>query len=399
MSPMVFTRAFALPYLLFCAAAGAQEGDAVRELIDASLSPHEIRLVAVTPDAVQYKDKAGRPGSLPLADVLAIVPIADGAAGNPPQPAAVRAVARLTDGQVLPGSFSGGAGETINWDSTLWSVVRLKFDALSSVALAPEATLPEPGAGTDAVGLLNADRVEGFIESIDGTLVIEQGGRKTQLPLDRVGAVRFANPPVAPSGPRVWLADGTVASLASLEVFADGTTKLISPLPGASGPATSSPPAADLRAIAFDMGRFRALATLDLRTLDAGTDRRWTPPIRVGDASAEPLGAADVELPGPITVEWTLPPGAARFAGDAELPLECRAWGDCDLVFELASPSGTAELFRTHLNRAQPTASFNIELRGAGQFRMKVLAGKSGPIQDRVVLRRALLLLDAPGRT
>jgi len=116
------------------------------------------------------------------------------------------------------------------------------------------------------------------------------------------------------------------------------------------------------------------------------------PPI-VGDPIGAALGAPDIELPGPMSVTWTLPAGVTRVAGVAELPVSARAWGDCSVVmFDGAG----AQVWTTRLSGDAPSAPFNIDLSGkdALTLTVRVEAGANGPIEDRVLLRRVLLLLD-----
>jgi len=117
--------------------------------------------------------------------------------------------------------------------------------------------------------------------------------------------------------------------------------------------------------------------------------------------TSPPLGAADIEFPGPMTAEWGVPNGAVRFAGWVELPRECWTWGHCVVVISLTAESGSdapVELFRQTLSGTSPIGEFNIALpaRGAGTgnpvLRVTIEEGERGPIQDRVLLRRGLFL-------
>jgi hypothetical protein len=86
----------------------------------------------------------------------------------------------------------------------------------------------------------------------------------------------------------------------------------------------------------------------------------------------------------------------------AELPREFWTWGDCELVVSI-SPAGQtagAELARQHLSAAQPVATINAalgEAAGERRLRFRLEPGEFGPVQDRIILRRPLLLVDGPG--
>ena len=87
--------------------------------------------------------------------------------------------------------------------------------------------------------------------------------------------------------------------------------------------------------------------------------------------------------------------------GAAELPEDCRTWGDCVLVMTVGSGEHPRELFRAGLNAANPRAEFNLALpKSDGRstaLTVTVEAGAFGPIQDRVVLERAVLLMAPRG--
>lgn len=114
-----------------------------------------------------------------------------------------------------------------------------------------------------------------------------------------------------------------------------------------------------------------------------------------------PMGAADIELPGPMLVEWSIPPAATRIAGWAELPRDCWTWGHCTVVLSLEPGAGASaarvELLRETLSSEHPTAEFSVAIEPAAAtavrtIRVEVLSGERGPIQDRVLLRRVLLM-------
>jgi hypothetical protein len=114
-----------------------------------------------------------------------------------------------------------------------------------------------------------------------------------------------------------------------------------------------------------------------------------------------PLDAPDIELPGPMSVEWSLPAGAVRLAGWAEVPTESRLWAEFALVFEGVSAAGVATpLARESMSGTRPLVEFNIAVPSPAPARLRVTLepGARGPIQDRAVLRRTLVLLNAPAR-
>ncbi len=69
--------------------------------------------------------------------------------------------------------------------------------------------------------------------------------------------------------------------------------------------------------------------------------------------------------------------------------MTARPWGDCELVIR----GGDSELWRVRRNAERPTASIGVTVRGSSMT-VELTEGANGPIQDRVVLRRAMLLVE-----
>lgn len=393
---------FVFAWLGAAAAATGQTAAPLREVIDTSLERRLGSLVAITPEEVRLRDPDGRAFSVSRARALALLPPA--ASEEPPRPRPVRqagddtAWVYLTDGQALPGRPTHSAGEDVEWDSRLFSRIRLRLDEVAMLVLrTPAAPSPaSPDGPADTVSLVNGDAISGYVESIDSTLVVEHDGRKSQVPLDRVAWIRLANPPREPAGIVLWTWHGSVVSLTSIDLPPEGAARLVGTLATPAGPAHATIPSADIRAVLFDAARLRPLASLSVASMSGGPGRRWTPPLRVGDAGAAPMGAPDIEIPGPATAEWTLPPGAARFAAVAELPLECRVWGDCEIALTLVAGTTERQLVRERLWSDRASLNINAQLdesAGGGRLRIEVLPGRAGPIQDSVRLRRPLVLI------
>jgi hypothetical protein len=70
-------------------------------------------------------------------------------------------------------------------------------------------------------------------------------------------------------------------------------------------------------------------------------------------------------------------------------------WGDCELIVESVAGSKITPLAKARLSGSDPSFEINVPLDGAAKLRMTIDPGPSGPIQDRVVLRRPLVLVNA----
>jgi hypothetical protein len=149
----------------------------------------------------------------------------------------------------------------------------------------------------------------------------------------------------------------------------------------------------DVQAMAFDAGRLVALGRLTPVGYEGAPSRRWSEAPMIGDASTSLLGAAIIEIPGPMSVWWELPEDVSRLGFVAELPTSMHTWGDCELIVEVGREGAWREKARERLNAERPEVRINIAIDEPG-LRIRVDEGRYGPIQDRVQIVRALLLVD-----
>jgi hypothetical protein len=299
---------------------------------------------------------------------------------------------RLSDGQRFPGQALSGAprGEgVLAWNQSSWlGRMEVKIDQIESVTFAG-APVP-PHGESDVLLLVNGDRVEGFITAIGDPITLELSGddgrtRVVELALERVAALRMVAPAQAPSGQRVWLADGTVFAARDVLLGEDGFFRV-------DGVAFCDEPARRIEregvaAVLFDPKALVPLAALAPRRVDGPAGRYVVPPPRALQDNA-PLGVAAVEFRGPLAAQYVLPVGAAHFQADVQLPVLARTIGDCDVVVL----DDGHEVFRARLNARHPSASIAVPLSGS-ILTIEVREGSSGPIQNRVVLNRAAILV------
>lgn len=394
-----------------CAGLSPTEEGVPRILLDLNLRPQPIRLLAIDTRTLTYLDPRGQVRTETLDQYAALLPAdaADGAAGDPLRPTTT---VDLADGRRFSGHPTGKAGDdtVLEWRCPELGdnfVIPIPLELVRRVTLGPSARGAAAAGARDQLLLVNGDTLDGFVETIGDPARIEQDSTVVEVPLERIAEVRLGGPAVPPSGLMVWMRGGTVARVSSLSTDRSGKlTLLLAPMDSAEGGTESlsaQVPIERLTAAGFDMGSVTPLASLSPSRQDGSPDRVFSDPIRVGAANGAVLGAPDIELPGPMSVSWPLPEGAARLGGIAELPEDCRAWGDCSLVMTVGMADRPREVFRAGLNGANPRAEFNVALpasdgRGA-VLTITVEAGAFGPIQDRVVLERAVLLSAPRDRT
>jgi hypothetical protein len=406
------SRAFilALP-LLAAIPAAAQERGIERTLLDRSLHHRPVLITALDSATITYSD-AGLVRTEPTAEYLAILPTpkppAPAAAvlpGNAPKPehrTAPRFPAiELIDGQRLTGTLVGAAqpGDAFAWSHPLLGVIQLKVDDAQRIRFQP-SPVAAPDPANDLVLLANGDRLAGFIESVADPLSITINQQQRKIPLERIAEIVFANPPQPPAGAFAWLGDGSVVAVRELRTTRVGELLLTPRLASDSespemhpGPGAASMAFDSLQAVNFDISALSPLAALAPTAHEPLGGRRWAQPARsIGEADA-PLGAADILLPGPMAVRWSLPESAQRLSATAELPRQNWTWGDCEIVVEVATAGAPRELFRQRLTADTPSAQMNADL-GAGPGRTLIVRlepGPSGPIEDRAILRLPLL--------
>ena len=258
-----------------------------------------------------------------------------------------------------------------------------------------------------------------------------------ELPLDRVDAITFNNPAVPPSGARIWLTDDSIIAAPRLTKIASGVAAP-SRLTVTANPSTVGAPAPTFQ---IDTSRVAAvnLSTTTAASL-ASCVRAFEPapgatPVRpassrpsisvvgqlvtaqgatntaAASATTVPFDARDIDLPCHGTMTITLPTGTTTVSFAAMLPDDCRVWGDCQLQVELITPRGPRPLTTITLNADRPTTDVQIDLepdaattaaRGTSsaslRFTLRDNPAGYGPIQDRVTIRRGLLVRNSPQR-
>lgn len=436
MRPVSFMPLAACACCILAAPAIAQETRGVpRLLLDRQLHEREVTLVGLDRRSIMYTDAAGLLRNESVAEYLAIIPPLEGPPPARPAPASSRrapepdlgparawSVIELADGERFFGDIAGAPAtkDSLRWSHPMLGAMEFKIDQVRRVRLdmppagswgkAPSPTAPDPK--DDVVVFANGDRLTGFVEGFSGTprelrltpadKGAAGGARKVDLAVVR--EVVFANPAQAipARSTLIWLRDGSVVACRAVKTSRLGELTLsLAMQDSEAAPADTAPDAKpagmlrmeDLLGAVFEPGSLIPLCSLPPSKQAPLGDRRWTRPIAIADADRAVLGAGDIELPGPLSVEWDLPPGATRIAADAELPRQMWTWGDCQIVVSTGGSPQT-ELFRARLNADQPQARIAVALNGAQRLSIRIEPGPFGPVQNRVILRRPVLLVE-----
>jgi hypothetical protein len=396
-------------------------------ILDRRLELTPVQVNGISQSVIQEVDARGQVRTRPVGDVLALLPIAfdrgdEGAqtpdAGTEPastgsgaraDAAAIlagRACVTLVDGERIVGRPDPDAiqEDALAWHHDSLGSLVFRLERVMRIVFAPvegeKAAIPaEPSGADDVVVLRNGDRLTGFVVRVQPDIEIESGGQTLNLPIDRVARVELVNEPEPARGTHLWLADGTriaVHSLAEPDDDADGLKLFLDPPSESPLSEARSIPLHELVAIAFEAGQLAPLTDRPMVESEPDDTRRTGRPPVIQRGVADPLGAGDILLPGPMTAEWSLPDGAMRLAGWVTLPQDDFLWGDCNVTFETLNEAGEpTETAHARLRGMTPTVRINEELPSdAVRLRVHLESGEYGAIQDQALLQRFILLTD-----
>ncbi len=296
---------------------------------------------------------------------------------------------RFVDGQVLPGSLDSEDG-IIVWNSVLLGRYPIVLEDISWIRFQKNTVVPEANA-EDIVVLKNGDRIIGLVSELADPLLIEgsDSGSVVTVPLDRVASISLVNPEVPPSGIRIWTSEGSVFSVQDVSVdYAkeDGFVQV-------NGPVLSRKqeivfPVRNLRGILMRPEQLVPLSdiTPEVDTGLASGIRSWAPPPVIAKGFW-PMGAATIDLHGPIRVRWSLPSSGCMFSAIAELPIDSTR-GDFNLILR----DGDREILRQRINSENPICPIRVRL-DSSDLALEIEMAEGGPIQDSLHLHEAVLML------
>lgn len=389
----------------FCgfASAARAEDTPLFHFIDRDLVRISGELVGLSDKTVQYRDASGRPRSLDRSKLLAAYtrrhhgPAVPTSLSVADAPGEIPGVLRLADGQLVPG-FLLTAGATdanskaddIRWRSRRVGPFVAPLDNVVAIAL-NDAPRPLEASRSDLVLLTNADRLEGFVESIRSELTIEVGGKKSTLPMERVSWIQLSAKPATASSQLVHLTDGSI--LAAKSVVSSGTGLTVA-WSLAGDDATGVLDLGAIDAIVFEPAALRPLAACEIVKQEPLQSRRWAPPITTQPIDDAPIGLAAITLDGPMACEWRLPAGAKRLRATISLPEAARAWGNTTVTAATAPRSGAFGKPQTfELSGEKPEAELSLDCTGAERLRIEVLGRGYDQVQARAVLLEPAILI------
>lgn len=351
--------------------------------------------------------------SVPMGEVLFVVrsePLRqvrpDQIAGAPaPEPSPVRLIT-LRDGQVVRGSIiepgvpdelaiSLIAGRHVHGEAhiPLERVMRV-VDQDAERAYAPGEELLD-----DVVITRTGDRIAGFIEALGPvTRIVQAGGPELEIETQRIESILIANTPTREPGIYLGFSDREVLRAVSIE-YEPQQPISIEVDAGSLGLSDTGNTlwvfdAGSLRSLHVVRPALRVLALGQLTParIEATGDRGWAPAPTPLDRGTNHPALGSLDLHSPVRLTYRLPEGTNRFAAGIEAPIE--QWTDCVLRVLAVSGSDERVLFEQRLNRDMPAAELNTAIpAGTDELVIEIDPGEYGPIQDRVLLHRARLLV------
>lgn len=267
------------------------------------------------------------------------------------------ALLELTSGEILPGSI-----EKVDTDEVLWRSPRL---GERRIAISDIAAVRQDGAPIDSAGALlrNGDEVRGDVH-ISTTGIEHDGGR---IPWERVAGVRLRKTEHPPPSNRLWLRNGGVLSVQSVE-----------PRPGGILVRTES------GAGLYRLDEVLALTTGELRVRAIGRPDESAAGVSVDDAA--------LTARAPATAEWRLSGSAQAIVGAARTPEDSRAWGDA--LYSLWVGSELIVSARVSPDRPLGAIAASVAPDGDATLTLSVHPGSAGKANG--VLELSLAVVEAP---
>ncbi len=332
----------------------------------------------------------------------------------------------LTDGQRLLGRPEPGdaGGESLRFRSLRLGELELALEHIAGVERASVSGVT-PDATADVVRLANGDEVRGFVVEMGPEVAVERtDGSVVAFGLDLVDSVTLANPMERSGRPLLSLMTGEVIAgvpaagtetaprcvLLVADLLVNAPIEDTPPGPSRRGASSSEGliahlcvDASEIRSLTLPGEAIRPLASIEPSKIVAGDARRRTDPPGV-EPSGEARLAPSIVFSGPMAVEWSLPEEAGAIAFDARLGPTLIAqtappgpWADAILRVSIRGRSGESALVVQRLDSRSPTIRVAEGLPGVGEAGRTLVieldAGAHGPIQDRLLLARPVLIM------
>ncbi|MDF1810202.1 MAG: hypothetical protein P1U42_10965 [Phycisphaerales bacterium] len=313
----------------------------------------------------------------------------------------------LTDGQVIRGRVKDSKVPdflrcTVYTQGTIRSEALIPLEKILYISDHQSENLGinpiEFAAESDLIRTYSGDLLEGFIESIGVTTIIETSRGDISLDIDQVETIELANIYEQVQGMYVTTNDGL--RIRSDEFDFDFEHPLSVSVDHSSFGITDNsqsiwmlnpdtPSGVDLVDLS---SRVVSFAEITPELIEPTGDRNWTPDPSIMTGNTHPVFST-IDLHAPVRVMYPLPRGSEHFACKLIAPINL--WTDCVVSVHSITYSGQrVELIRQRLNAEVPSIELNTELdRDTQHIEFRVDPGMNGPIQDRVLIEYPRLIV------
>ena len=302
--------------------------------------------------------------------------------------------------------------DSIRWQHPTLGTLSFKLEQVRRWSVDQQPWAPAALPERDALLLANGDKLEGFVAGLVGNtnnsraeLAVKlepASGDPVLLPVQRLRSMLLSGAPTlaAIGAARLILADGTDVQVGPMQPLVGG--KLKTHLLASTSPESVVRIDAPLL-VGFSPS---ARTLIDLAATLAAPVPPASPTNPEGAAKSEGLAkpaimatqllrtepadliAGSIDMPGWCVAVMTVPTDAKRIGMQVVVPEACRIFAECTLTVTLAG-----KLLDTRVLTAKdPVAELNIPVSGGGELRITLADGPaaSGPVHDRVVLRRPI---------
>lgn len=354
---------------------------------------------------IVYVDGSGARHTKPLGEVHALGPgfWCDASAAQPNESGRSigTSTLELTDGQRLLGMIEDGKGDNVRLRTDRFGLASIPLDKLARWSRDGVPTLDGKAPTTDRLVYSNGDVREGVIETFGPTTVLgaktsTASAQRTNVPLDALSSITFANPQAKSSEIVAWLSDGSVLALGEISIEGDGGRLRVRPMISGAGSDAAYLMPNEIFGLAFDAPSLVPLSSCVITSVRPLSDRpRTDPPRIVLPTSSHPatLGALDIDIGGAMTFDVALAVPARSLSAEVQLPDSAWMWGDCELVLRVVTAGTEREAARVRVYGGKSVMPLNARLDApAGStLRISLEPGAYGAVQARVVLKHALL--------
>ena len=307
-----------------------------------------------------------------------------------------------TDGQRLAGTFELN-NTKLSWRNSAFQPFMVDLEKTQSIG--PLFIGEQPTTQKDTVFLVNNDRVDGFIESIDASKGVsmevalpttskEAAPKKemTHIPIERISEIQLATKIKKPSGWRFWLVDGSVIDADSWSDVQNQcalkNTHACSQVDGATIPWSN------ILSMSSNSKTITNLASCAQKVIsNSDTEEiRLSPPVVVKKIIPSAFDAIPIDLHGPGVFEFALEQNSGTLSASLEVPPQLRGDVECRVTIEC----GGKVVFQDSIKPESKPLQIMVPIVG-NKLIVKLDESKRGSFGCAIRLAEAIVISDSCG--